>query len=237
VNDALQFEKAEYAGDQPLTCGSCAHTITHVYHEMNGRLFCDRCRRKAEIAMNGGSRFSRAVRASLAGSGAAIVGSLVYFAVTKLTGYELSLVTILIGYLVGTAVRWGSNGRGGWAYQALAVVLTYLAIVSTYAPAVVEAMADAGRHQTPQISSQPAPAVVAPAPAGTPSMARFAAMVAVVGLFVCVAPFLLGLKNAIGLVIIGVGLYQAWKVNRRLMLNFSGPHRIRAPEAAPAPVV
>lgn len=238
MNDALQFDKAEYAGDQPLSCGSCAHTITHVYHEMNGRLFCDRCRRSAEIALNSGSRFSRAMRAILAGSAAAIVGSLVYFAVTKLTGYELSLVTILIGYVVGTAVRWGSNGRGGWAYQALAVVLTYFAIVSTYAPGVVEAMADAGRRQTAQTSTQSTPATpAAPAPAGTASMARFAAMVVVVGLFVCVAPFLLGLKNAIGLVIIGVGLYQAWKVNRRLMLNFSGPHRIRAPEPAPAPVV
>jgi hypothetical protein len=238
VNDALQFDKAEYAGDQPLTCGSCAHAITHVYHEMNGQLFCDRCRRNAEIAFNGGSRFSRAMRAILAGSGAAIVGSLVYFGVTKLTGYELSLVTILIGYVVGTAVRWGSNGRGGWAYQALAVVLTYVAIVSTYAPAVVEAMADAGRRQTAQTASQPAPATAAaPVQASTASMARFAAMVAVVGVIVCVAPFLLGLKNVIGLVIIGVGLYQAWKMNRRLTLNFSGPHRIRAPQPAAAPVV
>jgi hypothetical protein len=242
VNDALQFEKAEY--DQPLTCAACQHEIARVYHEMNGRLFCDRCRRKTEIAINSGSRFTRAMRAILAGSGAAIVGALVYFGVTKLTGYELSLMTILIGYVVGTAVRWGSNGRGGLAYQALAVVLTYVAIVSTYAPAVVEAMADADRRQiaepaTPAVSpGPPGPATVAaPTPAPKSSLARFAAIVAVVSVIVCIAPFMLGVKNAIGLVIIGVGLYQAWKVNRRLMLNFSGPHRIRAPEPAPDPVV
>jgi len=236
VNDALQFDHAEYTGDQPLTCGSCEHTIAHVYHEMNGRLFCDRCRRNVEIAVNSGSRVSRAIRAIVAGSAAAVVGSLVYFGVTKLTGYELSLVTIFIGYIVGIAVRWGSNGRGGWAYQALAIVLTYFAIVSTYAPTVVEAMVDASRRQAAPASTAQAPPTAA-APDRTSSVARFAAMVAVVSLIVCVAPFLLGVKNLIGLVIIGVGLYQAWKMNRRLLLNFSGPHRIRAPEAAPAPVV
>jgi hypothetical protein len=231
VNEALQFEKWEYTGDEPLTCATCQHAITRVYHEMNGRLFCDRCRRDTEIALNSGSRVTRAVRAIVAGSGAAVVGALVYFGVTKLTGYELSLMTILIGYVVGTAVRWGSNGRGGWAYQALAVVLTYVAIVSTYAPSVVEAMADMDRRPI----AEPATAA-APTPAAKSSAVRFAAMVAVVSVIVCVAPFMLGVKNAIGLVIIGVGLYQAWTVNRRLMLNFSGPHRIRGPEAAP-PVV
>jgi hypothetical protein len=232
MNDALQFEKWEYTGDEPLTCATCQHAITRVYHEMNGRLFCDRCRRNAEIALNSGSRFTRAMRAIVAGSAAAVVGALVYVGVTKLTGYELSLMTILIGYIVGTAVRWGSNGRGGWAYQALAVVLTYVAIVSTYAPSVVEAMADMDRRQI----AEPATAA-APTPAARSSAVRLAAMVAVVSVIVCVAPFMLGVKNAIGLVIIGVGLYQAWKVNRRLMLNFSGPHRIRGSEAAPSPVV
>ena len=236
MNDALQFEEWKYTGDEPLTCATCQHAITRVYHEMNGRLFCDRCRRNTEIALNSGSRFTRAMRAILAGSGAAIVGALVYFSVTKVTGYELSLMTILIGYVVGTAVRWGSHGRGGWGYQALAVVLTYVAIVSTYAPAVVEAIADADRRQVAQPATPPGSATAAaPTPASKTSVARFAAMVAVVSVIVCIAPFMLGAKNAIGLVIIGVGLYQAWKVNRRLMLNFSGPHRIRAPEPAAAP--
>ena len=63
MNDALQFDHAEYAGDQPLKCGACEHAITHVYHEMNGRIFCDRCRRSFEITLNSGSRFSRATRA------------------------------------------------------------------------------------------------------------------------------------------------------------------------------
>ena len=41
-----------------------------------------------------------------------------------------ALIAIVVGLFVGRAVRWGSGGRGGRLYQGLAVVLTYLAIVS-----------------------------------------------------------------------------------------------------------
>jgi hypothetical protein len=233
VNDALRFDHAEYAGGEPLKCSTCEQAIAHVYHEMDGQLFCDRCRRNVESVWNSGSRFSRATRATLAGSAAALVGAMLYFAMTKITGYELSLATIFIGYSVGLAVRWGSNGRGGWAYQALAVALTYFAIVSMYTPTVVEAMFNESRNST----LQTAPTAATPAAGAHGSVARFAAMVAVVSVIVCVAPFLLGVKNVIGLVLIGVGVYQAWKMNRRVVLNFSGPHRIHAPEPRPTPVV
>jgi len=232
VNDALQFDHAEYAGDQPLKCGACEHGIAHVYHELNGRIFCDRCRRNFEITLNSGTRSGRALRAICAGTGAAAAGTLLYLAIMQITGYELALVTIFIGYAVGFAVRWGSNGRGGWAYQALAIALTYLAIVSSYLPPVVQ-----GLQARAYEATATTPAAPAEQRAVSPSLARFAAAVAVVSVIVCMAPFLLGAKNVIGLVIITVGLYQAWKMNRRLILNFSGPHRIRTPEAAAAPAV
>jgi len=231
VNDALQFDHAEYAGDQPLTCGACEHAITHVYHEMNGRIFCDRCRRSFEITLNRGSRFSRATRAIVAGTGAAISGALLYLAITQITGYELALVTIFIGYAVGLAVRWGSHGRGGWAYQALAIGLTYLAIVSSYVPPVVQGLQERA-HKTAAATT---PVTPAPLRAERPSLARFAAAVAVVSVIVFVAPFLMGFNNAIGLVIVTVGLYQAWKMNRRLVVNFSGPHRTRSVPAVAVP--
>src|SRR5258708_27620060 len=73
-------------------------------------------------------------RAALAGLGAAAVGAGIYIAVRYATGYQVGLISILVGFLVGRAVHWGSRGRGGWPYQALAMVLTYLAIVSIYVP-------------------------------------------------------------------------------------------------------
>lgn len=239
-DDALQFEQAEYTANQPMTCGSCDQAITHVYHELNGQIFCDRCRRNVEISVNSGSRFSRVMRATMAGSGTAIGCALLYLAFTMITGYEFALLTIFIGYGVGRAVRWGSNGRGGWAYQTLAIALTYLAIVTSYAPAVLEGMKAASTKDTAVTATATSTTAATPAaPAGEPpSAAKVALALFVVTLIICAAPFLVGIKNVIGLFIIGVGLYEAWKTNRRLVLNFSGPHRMRppaAPMAEPAP--
>ena len=56
------------------------------------------------------------------------------------------------------------------------------------------------------------------------------------------APFLGGTSNIMGILIIGIGLYEAWKLNRRVPL--SGPFRLgpatpplmaAAPGAAPPP--
>lgn len=232
-DETLQFEQAEYVGDQPLTCGACQSAIANLYHELNGRIFCDRCRRNVEIALNSGSRFSRGTRAICAGTAAAVVGALLYLAFTQITGYELSLITIFIGYAVGRAVRWGSNGRGGWAYQTLAVVLTYLAIVSSYVPPVIQGLrASSAQHKVADSA-----ATTAAPQAERPSVAHFAAAIVVLSLFVCAAPLLMGFRNAIGLVIIALGVYQAWQTNRRLVINFSGPHRTRPAATVPASAV
>jgi hypothetical protein len=51
-------------------------------------------------------------------------------------------------------------------------------------------------------------------------------------LIVCAAPFLAGLQNVIGIVIIGIGMYEAWKLNRRLPLVITGPHALASSGAA-----
>ena len=52
--------------------------------------------------------------------------------------------------------------------------------------------------------------------------------------FACAAPFLSGFQNVIGIVIIAIGVYEAWKLNKRVPLVISGPHAI-APVAVAAP--
>ncbi|MGH8623112.1 MAG: hypothetical protein ACRET3_13320, partial [Burkholderiales bacterium] len=42
------------------------------------------------------------------------------------------------------------------------------------------------------------------------------------------APLLAGVQNIIGMLIIGIALYEAWKMNRRAELVFQGPYRIAA---------
>src|SRR2546426_12468468 len=75
-----------------------------------------------------GRRFAKALALGL---GAAVVGAAIYFGIAALTGYEFGLVAIVVGLLVGGAVRKGSNGRGGRRYQLLAAFLTYTPVVGT----------------------------------------------------------------------------------------------------------
>ena len=79
------------------------------------------------------------VRSGVFGFAAAAGGALLWAGVTHVTGYELGIVAIVVGFAVGVAVKLGSGGRGGLPYQLLAVALTYLAIVSTYVPALLDA--------------------------------------------------------------------------------------------------
>jgi hypothetical protein len=139
---ALQFDVAESATTDGTgsggaqSCAQCAASIVASYYEVNGLVVCPRCRGTLDTG-DDGSRARRLLAAAGLGLLAAVGGSLVYFAIAALTGYEFGLVAIAVGFVVGKAVHRGSRGRGGWAYQTLAVLLTYFAIVSTYIPLAV----------------------------------------------------------------------------------------------------
>ena len=46
--------------------------------------------------------------------------------------------------------------------------------------------------------------------------------------FMMVLPFLAGLQNILGLFIIGVALYEAWKITRPLRFTIAGPFALAA---------
>jgi hypothetical protein len=179
----------------------------------------------------------------LFGTGAAIGGAAIWYAVRELTGLELGLIGIVVGLMVGVAVRKGSRGWGGWQYQTLAVVLTYLSIVSTYVPPLVKSMQSHGHknaeHAVDETPSAPggdgsdqADDPDNPQPyrksalAGLPKPLRAVAFYAVLLAFACAIPFWAGAQNILGLVIIGIALFQAWKINRRVPLEITGPYKI-----------
>jgi hypothetical protein len=109
-------------------------------------------------------------------------------------------------------------------------------------PAPPPATAQAAATTSPAPAAAPAatPARTAPAaPAAAPAAPKLPGALLVVIAFALlfvlafVAPFLAGLQNPIGLLIIGIGLYEAWKMNKRPRLEITGPHLIADPEPAP----
>jgi hypothetical protein len=199
--DGLQFDQAEPATTTAAgaTCAACGRALSDEYHTINDKVCCEACRRRMEAAWTGGSGSARAGRALVFGLAGAAVGAGIYYAVLALTGYEIGLIAIVVGYLAGKGVRIGSGGRGGAGYQAMAMLLTYAAIVSTYVPLIVKS-----------IEGDPLP---------------FAAVV----LTALAMPFLAGMQNLIGLLIIGFAVFQAWAMNKQANPVFAGPFQVKAP--------
>jgi hypothetical protein len=137
--DALQFDAAVDAragAGAPAICALCGTALNLHYFESAGALVCPSCKRAMEERQNAGSPASRFARAALFGLLGAIAGAALYYTIRAVTGYEIGLIAIVVGYLVGAGVHTGSRGRGGRRYQALAVAFTYLAIGSTYLPLI-----------------------------------------------------------------------------------------------------
>jgi hypothetical protein len=244
--DRLRFDEPAPGPTTPA-CARCQAPITAAYYEVNGHVVCSGCKTALERAP-AGSGASRMLRATAFGLGGAVLGAGIYYAILAATGYEIGLVAILVGWLVGRAVQKGSDGAGGWAYQTLAVGLTYLAIVSTYVPfifksatehsststtaAVAPASAAATAPAVPAADRAPDSATVRPVIATVDSSAhrmtvgRLALGLVALVAIAAVAPFLAGFENILGLVIIGFALFQAWKMNRRTPLAITGPYAV-----------
>lgn len=210
----LQFDKAEFApGDAAVSaCAVCQAPIAGEYYDVNGQTVCPACKAQVERSLGEAPGAEAIVKAVAAGIAGGVAGAAIYFAVLALSGYEIGIIAIAVGWLVGKGVRWGTGGRGGPLYQALAMTITYLAIVSTHLlSAIIHIM-----RQTD---------------------ATFGALIASVNwLYVLAEPFLDGVENIIGIVIIGIGLYEAWKINRRVRLEITGPfHAAFRPAAPPVP--
>src|SRR5690349_508989 len=143
----LQFDRAEF-GAQPATqtCAACQQPIADRYFDVNGQITCPTCRETIANTLEKKPERTAPFIALGAGLAGGLIGAILYYAVVKLTGYEIGLIAIVVGLLVGRAVRWGSGGVGGRVYQVMAVAITYLAIVSTYVPFIVESF----RSQPPQ---------------------------------------------------------------------------------------
>jgi len=206
--DDLQFERAEFGAAPARNCTGCHQPIAGPYFDVNGQPFCEACTasiRQAHGDSPGGAAFARAVGAGLI---AGAIGSSLFYLVEKISGYQLSILAIAVGFLVGRAVRWATGGRGGVIYQILAVVLTYAAIAFSWLPFVAER----------QGASLDVLDVVLQAP------------------FILSLPILIGLERPFTLVILGIGLWEAWKFTAPVPFVITGPFTaVPPPPDAPGP--
>jgi hypothetical protein len=212
--DDLQFEIAEPApsatpaavATPARTCVVCRRPIASTYYSVSGKIICPICCEKIQAAP-AGNPASRFIKATLMGIGAGVVGAIIWFAILEVSNYEIGLVAVLVGYMVGKSVRKGSGGRGGPAYQILAVTITYLSVAAVHLTRALELA-----YKDPAGLSQ-----VDPIRAFT---------------FAITSPITIGVKNPISLLIFIFAIWQAWKISAGRKLNITGPYQIAPNQSA-----
>ena len=206
MDDNLQFDKAELNQPAATTCAMCQTPLSDQYFQAMGKVLCEPCagqvRQYNEGTGSGPGGFAMSIAL---GVGAAILGTAVYGAIMIYAGWEIGLISIAIGWLVGRGVRKGSGGRGGLPFQILAAFLTYASIVGAYAWAILSRV-----------------------DALTPEIVTSVLMQAYR------LPFMEGFENVLGILIIAFGVWEAWRLNQRTELIITGPHALAsAPQIAP----
>lgn len=134
--DSLDFDRTDQTAHAARVCAQCATPITDRYYTLGSHVLCESCHLAFQSATAPGNAASRFFGAAALGTVAAAIGCALWMVVTQLTGYEIGLIAIAVGYIVGTAVHVGARRAGGLFYQLLAVFLTYTAIVMTYVPMI-----------------------------------------------------------------------------------------------------
>lgn len=207
----LQFDTAEPAAGPaaPPTCVACNQPIMDVYYAAGDKVVCPSCREQYVASMAEGSGFNRFLKATVFGIVAGAVGTAIWLGVRVATGgWTIGLIAIVVGLMVGAAVRAGSERRGGRGYQFLAVLITYLSVCATYVPQIISD----GRQEG----------------IGGPMLVMLACVLSLA------APFL-GM-GIIGILILGFALWEAWKINTPNQATLTGPYALaNQPGGPPLP--
>jgi hypothetical protein len=243
----LQFQQAEPLPAEPVVdpnaprCVVCKNPIGATYYHAQGHTVCPGCAQKIQTGQQAPAPVSLA-RAFLYGAGAAVAGSILYAAVAILLNLEIGIIAIVVGFMVGKAIRHASNGLGGRPQQILAVVLTYFSITSSYIPVFLyqwkhdpkrfeQSRQAAEKRKSEQAAEQRKSEQAAAPNARRPGIGVIGALVTLLVLFAA-APFF-SLANGIGglisLFIIFIGLRQAWKLTGRTQILVMGPYESAAP--------
>jgi len=245
----LQFDRFEPTSDatssatpsnvEGIVCAGCGVAMLDEYYSLRGKSICAKCRAAVEARL-ARSRTPKAFgKAFVFGLGGALAGAVVYYAVDALLGLQLSIITILMGWLVGRAIQKALPGGGMRRYQVLAVVLTYFAVGAAYLPFVIQGVMerDAAKRQdsTAVAAQQGNPAASSAAPSKgdvaqgeRKDAAYFLKRSHKLVLLAFTLPYLLVTSDGgiLSALIIAIGMYQAWRMTGAPAQIIKGPFRV-----------
>jgi len=236
---ALQFDTAGPAaatspGDgTQVTCVACHRALSESYFDVNGQPVCESCCRELEQHAETPRQWSTFARAALLGFIGAIVGAVLYYAVIAITDFEIGIVAIAIGYIVGYAIRRATAGRGGRRFQVLAVALTYWAVGLAYVPFVFQGASRQNEAAQTETNAPAQEAAESSPERAAPSLITALAFLAAFSLALPVISIAGSMPGGlISAAIIVFGMQQAWRMTAAPQLQITGPYRIGPAPAA-----
>src|ERR1700676_5519044 len=135
--DDLQFRRAQpidtTEAQAGKSCAACKQLIDGQFYQVQNHVICPSCAAKI-VAGKQAKKPIPWVRLAIYGVGAALAGSILY-AIPLAMGFQIGIVALAVGWMVGKAIRSGGYGVGGRPQQILAVALTYFAISMSFFPA------------------------------------------------------------------------------------------------------
>jgi hypothetical protein len=226
--EQLQFRRAEPIATSAVSsaqrCAACQGPIIESYYHASGRVVCPACAARIQQGQQQPPAYSFP-RALLFGGAAALAGCAIYAIVAIATGMEIGLIAILVGVMVGKAIRRASGGFGGRQQQILAVVLTYFSIATSYIPVIIWEVAHKSKIEAARTANSGAVSSQQPDNGNGSEAGRTILYLLAIG---AVAPFLAltsGVSGIISLFIIFIGLKQAWRLTGRSEILLVGPYQ------------
>jgi len=227
----LQFQHAEPIAEATSSegsasaCVACKQPIGDTYYHAQGHVLCPPCAERLQAGQQAVPALSL-MRAALYGGGAALAGCTLYALVAIILHAEIGIIAILVGWMVGKAIRHAGYGRGGRPQQILAVALTYFAITTSYIPVILYQAATnpRGVEQRQQARTNDAPAEARPR-MSLGGIALYLLMLAAIAPFWSLTS---GISAWISLFILFIGLRYAWKLTARSEILLMGPYQAEA---------
>lgn len=148
-------------------CSQCAQSLAGSYFLSAGQAWCPACTERGRL-LTPATGCRPLALAVLFGALAAVAAGGLWAVIVILTGYQLGLVAIVVGILVGLAVRRGSGSTGGRRYQVLAMAMTLAALAYASVPIAIDALRNdpetMARLKGMWNQAKAGPAIPAPAP-------------------------------------------------------------------------
>ena len=235
----LQFQHAEPIAPADAgpkigpECVVCHQATGESFFHAQGQVVCPSCAEQIR-SIQQKPPASALLKAAIYGGAAAFGGFLIYVLVALLFRIEIGIIAILVGWMVGKAIRHASHGLGGRPQQILAVTLTYFAISTSYVPVAIYQYMKSPKaqeqlkKQQPEAGNRQSPAQSRPRSTGTDVAAFLIGLLflAAVGPFLALqGSFVSGL---ISLFILFIGMQRAWRMTGRTDILLTGPYAVDA---------